>query len=107
MPELKFKPVLQEKVEKKKELRKKEAELRKEFGIDGDKTVGIRTYKESNVIGLWKILTKIIAFIATVIILILASIGLVAILHPSSRDVMLSIWNETYTQFQTFLPFLP
>lgn len=107
MAENKFKPVLQEKVNERKELRKKEAELRKEFGIEGDKTVGIRTYKESNVIGIWKILTTIIRFIAIIIILILASIGLVAIIHPSSRDIMMTIWNETYTQLETFIPFLP
>ena len=64
----KFKPVLQERVDRDKENAKKDAELRKEFGIKDGRTVGIKTYKESAITSIWKILCKIVTFIATVIL---------------------------------------
>lgn len=102
----KFKSVLQDRVDKNKENAKKDAELRKEFGIEDGRTVGIKTYRESVITSIWKILCKVVAFITTVVIFILAFIGIAALVHPSARVVMLEIWVETMSQLETFLPFL-
>ena len=102
----KFKPVLQERVDRDKENAKKDAELRKEFGIKDGRTVGIKTYKESAITSIWKILCKIVTFIATIILFVLAFIGVAALIHPDARTVMLDIWVETISQLEAFLPFL-
>lgn len=102
----KFKPVLQERVDRDKENARKDAELRKEFGIKDGRTVGIKTYKESVITSIWKILCKIVTFIATIILFILAFIGIAALIHPDARAVMLDIWVETMSQLEAFLPFL-
>ena len=81
---MKFKPVLQERVDKDKENAKKDAELRKEFGI----------------------VCRIVTFIATVVIFVLAFIGVAALVHPDSRKIMFDIWVETMSQLEAFLPFL-
>jgi len=106
MADSKFKPVLQEKVVKEKEKAEKDAALRKEYGIEEGRTVGIKTYKDSTVVGVWKILREIIRFVTTVIILLLAAVGIISLLHPSARIVMQEIWVETFEQLKVFLPFL-
>lgn len=98
-----FNPILEDKVEIDKENKKKDDELRKEFGIGDGRSVGIRTYKESTVFSLWKILMDIIRIIATVIILILAAIGIISLLHPDARVIMLQIFHETINQITSFL----
>jgi len=103
MDNLKFKPVLQEKVNKDKENAAKDAALRKEFGISEGRTVGIKTHKDSTIVGFWKILKDIVRFFATIIILLLASIGIISLLHPDSRVVMIEIFNATILQLKTFL----
>ena len=45
-------------------------------------------------------------FIATIILFILAFIGIAALIHPDARAVMLDIWVETMSQLEAFLPFL-
>ena len=106
MENSKFKPVLQIKVDKNKENAEKDEALRKEFGIEEGRNVGIKTYKDSTIVGIWKILEDIIRFLATAVILVLAAIGIIALLHPEARAVMLTIEKETVEQLQTFLPFL-
>lgn len=99
----KFKPVLQEKVDKDIEIAKKDAALRKEYGIEEGRTIGIKTYKDSTIVGIWKILEEIIRFIVTIVILLLAAIGIVSLLHPEARQVMLAIWMETMEQLKSFV----
>ena len=59
--------------------------------------------KESTIFSLWKILMDIIRIIATVIILILAAIGIISLLHPDARVIMLQIFHETINQITSFL----
>lgn len=106
MAESKFKSVLQDRVNKDKENAAKDAALRKEYGIEDGRTVGIKTHKDSIVVGIWKVLLDIIRLIATILILILASIGVIALMHPDSRAVLLSIKSETFKQLGQFIPFL-
>lgn len=103
---MKFKPVLQERVDKDKENAKKDAELRKEFGIEDGRMVGIKAYKENAITSIWKIVCRIVTFIATVVIFVLAFIGVAALVHPDSRKIMFDIWVETMSQLEAFLPFL-
>ena len=106
MADSKFNSVLQQKVDKKKENAAKDAALRKEYGIEEGRTVGIKVKKDGVIVSLWKILLDIVRIIATIAILILATIGIIAILHPDSRAVLLTIKSETFKQLGQFLPFL-
>lgn len=99
----KFYSVLQEKVDKIKEQEKEDTELRKKYGIADGKTVGIHIQKDSIPISIFKILVEIVRFIASFFILILATIGLISIIHPSSREILLQIYRETMNQLMTFL----
>lgn len=106
MENSKFRPALQVKVDKDKENAEKDDALRKEFGIEDGRSVGIKTYKDSTIVGIWKILEDIIRFLATIVILALAAVGIIALLHPDARAVMITIEKETIEQLQAFLPFL-
>jgi len=103
----KFKSVLQEKVNKDRENAKKDEELRKEFGIEAGRTVGIKVHKDNILVSLWNISLDIIRFIMKVVIFGLAAVGAYAIINPSSREVLLIILRESIEQIRVFAPFLP
>lgn len=106
MADSKFNAVLQQKVDKEKENARKDAALRKEYGIEDGRSVGVKVVKDSLFVSLWKILSDIIRVIATIIILVFAAIGIIAVLHPDSRAVLLEIEEATVKQLSQFLPFL-
>lgn len=101
-PDNKFNSVLQLKVDELEEQKKEDNELRKKYGITDGKTVGVNIHKDSILISIFKIFVEIIRFIASLFILILASIGLIALIHPNSRDILFQIYQETINQLITF-----
>lgn len=103
----KFNSVLQDRVNKDKEIEQKNNELRKEFGIEEGRTVGIKVQKDNALIGIWKIIKDIIGSIASVAIIALAIVGAIALIHPSTRELLLIIWKDSLEQIKTFAPFLP
>lgn len=94
-----FNDILQTKVDKDKENLEAEKALKKKFGIDENKTVGIKIEKENILSAIFKIISKIISKLAFLIILTLAFIGLVSILHPDARKIMVEIFKTTLTEF--------
>ena len=94
-----FNDILQTKVDKDKENLEAEKALKKKFGIDENKTVGIKIEKENVLSAISKIVGKIISKLAFLIILTLAFIGLVSILHPDARKIMVEIFKTTLTEF--------
>lgn len=94
-----FNDILQTKVDKDKENLEAEKALKKKFGIDENKTVGIKIEKENILSAIFKIISKIISKLAFLIILTLAFIGLVSILHPDARKIMVEILKTTLTEF--------
>ena len=94
-----FNDILQTKVDKDKENLEAEKALKKKFGIDENKTVGIKIEKENVLSAIFKIISKIISKLAFLIILTLAFIGLVSILHPDARKIMVEIFKTTLTEF--------
>jgi|GEM_PF-4538455 hypothetical protein len=94
-----FNDILQTKVDKDKENLEAEKALKKKFGIDENKTVGIKIEKENILSAFFKIISKIISKLAFLIILTLAFIGLVSILHPDARQVMIKIFMTTVIEF--------
>lgn len=103
----KFNSVLQDRVNKDKEIEQKNNELRKEFGIEEGRTVGIKVQKDNALIGIWKIIKDIIGSIASVAIIALAIVGAIALIHPGTRELLLIIWKDSLEQIKTFAPFLP
>lgn len=98
-----FNDILQTKVDKDKENLEAEKALKKKFGIDENKTVGIKIEKENVLSAIFKIISKIISKLAFLIILTLAFIGLVSILHPDARKIMVEIFKTTLTDFGFFI----
>lgn len=98
-----FNDILQTKVDKDKENLEAEKALKKKFGIDENKTVGIKIEKENVLSAIFKIISKIISKLAFLIILTLAFIGLVSILHPDARKIMIEIFKTTLTEFGLFI----
>jgi len=98
-----FNDILQTKVDKDKENLEAEKALKKKFGIDENKTVGIKIEKENILSAIFKIISKIISKLAFLIILTLAFIGLVSILHPDARKIMVEIFKTTLTEFGFFI----
>ena len=98
-----FNDILQTKVDKDKENLEAEKALKKKFGIDENKTVGIKIEKENILSAIFKIISKIISKLAFLIILTLAFIGLVSILHPDARKIMIEILKTTLTEFGLFI----
>ena len=64
-----FNDILQTKVDKDKENLEAEKALKKKFGIDENKTVGIKIEKENVLSAIFKIISKIISKLAFLIIL--------------------------------------
>lgn len=98
-----FNDILQTKVDKDKENLEAEKALKKKFGIDENKTVGIKIEKENILSAIFKIISKIVSKLAFLIILTLAFIGLVSILHPDARKIMVEIFKTTLTEFGFFI----
>ena len=98
-----FNDILQTKIDKDKENLEAEKALKKKFGIDENKTVGIKIEKENILSAIFKIISKIISKLAFLIILTLAFIGLVSILHPDARKIMIEIFKTTLTEFGLFI----
>lgn len=94
-----FNDILQTKVDKDKENLEAEKALKKKFGIDENKTVGIKIEKENILSTIFKIISTIVSKLAFLIILTLAFIGLVSILHPDARKIMVEILKTTLTEF--------
>lgn len=94
-----FNDILQTKVDKDKENLEAEKALKKKFGIDENKTVGIKIEKENILSAIFKIISTIVSKLAFLIILTLAFIGLVSILHPDARKIMVEIFKTTLTEF--------
>jgi len=103
----KFNSVLQERVNKDKEIEQKNDELRKEYGIEEGRTVGIKVQKDNAIIGIWKVMKDIIRSISSVIIIALAIVGAISLIHPGTRELLLIIWKDSLEQIKTFAPFLP
>lgn len=98
-----FNDILQTKVDKDKENLEAEKALKKKFGIDENKTVGIKIEKENILSAIFKIISKIVSKLAFLIILTLAFIGLVSILHPDARKIMVEIFKTTLIEFGFFI----
>lgn len=107
MEDNKFKSVLQERVNKDKENAKKDAELRKQFGIEDGRTVGIKVHKENIMGTIWRILSDIIQTILKIVLLCFAMIGVLSILHPDIREILLISLKDCMEQIKVFAPFLP
>ena len=107
MEDNKFKSVLQERVNKDKENAKKDAELRKQFGIEAGRTVGIKVHKENIMGTIWRILSDIIQTILKIVLLCFAMIGVLSILHPDIREILLISLKDCMEQIKVFAPFLP
>lgn len=107
MEDNKFKSVLQERVNKEKENIKKDAELRKQFGIEDGRTVGIKIHKENVMDTAWRILSDIIQTIFKIVLLGLAMIGVLSILHPDTREILMISLKDCIEQIKVFAPFLP
>lgn len=103
----KFNPVLQERIDQDKKISREEAELRKKYGIEDGRTVGIKINKESFITVFWKIISSIIRNIFNILLIGLALLGATALIHPDAREVMLIIWKNSLEQIKTFAPFLP
>ncbi|WP_097005325.1 hypothetical protein [Lacrimispora amygdalina] len=103
----KFKSVLQERVNKDKEDAKKDAELRKQYGIENGRTVGIKIQKQSIVMAIWKILCDIFRLVLKFLLIGLVLIGFMSVVHPDLREILVIILKNSLEQIKAFAPFLP
>lgn len=103
-----FNPVLQAGVEEKRAEEEKQDKLKKKFGIKGKNVVVVErnnTFKFTI-----KTIGYILRFVATVIIIGLAFIGIVALFYDAPRRELLVILNEVIDQINQTIPvrqFLP
>lgn len=107
MEDNKFKSVLQKRVNQDKENAKKDAELRKQYGIEDGRTVGINIHKENFIATLWRILSEIIRTLIRICIFGLALVGVLSLLHPDLREILLIVLKDSLEQIKVFAPFLP
>lgn len=86
---------------KEKEEQQKQEDLRKKYQVDGKEVVIVE--KNNMVKFFLRVLDGIIRIAATIIILLLAAIGLLTLLYPEIRVELLTVLQEIYRQIKIML----
>lgn len=84
---------------------KEQEDLKEKYNLDTSKDVVV--VEKSNVYKFTvKMLITLIKSIATIFILILASIGIITLIYPESRDAYTNVMNDILQQLSVYLPFI-
>lgn len=101
----KFKKGLVKDIQKEKEFEKEQQNLKEKYSLDvSDDVVVIEktnAYKFTV-----KMLVNTVKTLATICLLILATVGLITLIYPNSRNAFFDIMSNIYRELSTYLPFL-
>lgn len=101
----KFKKGLVKDIQKEKEFEKEQQNLKEKYSLDvSDDVVVIEktnAYKFTV-----KMLVNAVKALATICLLVLATIGLITLIYPNSRNAFFDIMSSIYRELSTYLPFL-
>lgn len=97
-----FKPILQEQVIKERKEAATQEELRKKYGVKGQRIVQIK--KEHIFTSVARIFWAIIRKTILIMLILLAFNGLVAGIHPDSRKTITYVYGDAFKQLETLFP---
>lgn len=99
----KFKKTFVPDIQAKIDFEKEQEELKQKHNLETDKVV----VEKSNMVKFTvNTVKEIIRTLASILVFILAAIGLVALVYPEPRQALLGVWQEVYTQLRSYLLFL-
>ena len=101
----KFKKGLVKDIQKEKEFEKEQQNLKEKYSLDVSDDVVVvektNAYKFTV-----KMLVNAVKALATICLLVLATIGLITLIYPNSRNAFFDIMSSIYRELSTYLPFL-
>ena len=101
----KFKKGLVNEVKAEKVFEKKQDDLKEKYNLDVEDNVVVvektNAYKFTV-----KMLAGAIKALATICLLTLATVGLITLIYPVSRNSFVDVMNDIYSQLAFYLPFL-
>lgn len=101
----KFKKGLVKDIQKEKEFEKEQQNLKEKYSLDVSDDVVVvektNAYKFTV-----KMLVNAVKALATICLLVLATIGLITLIYPNSRNAFFYIMSSIYRELSTYLPFL-
>lgn len=99
-----FQTILEEKIQEEKEANVRQEKLKKKFGISGKKVVVVE--KDNTFKFTIKIFASVVRLAASIIILGLAFIGIIAIFYAEPRRELWLILERTITEINQMIPIL-
>lgn len=99
-----FKKSLVKDIEEKKKDEKEQKELHEKYK-EADENIRIIEKNGAGRLAV-QVIGRVIQVTATIIILILAAIGLTALIVPETRDGLMTVKDQLVMQLRQFLPFL-
>lgn len=101
----KFKKGLVKDIQKEKEFEKEQQNLKEKYSLDVSDDVVVvektNAYKFTV-----KMLVNAFKALATICLLVMATIGLITLIYPNSRNAFFDIMSSIYRELSTYLPFL-
>ena len=95
---MKLKPTLKYKVEQDKNRHKR---IQKQYGIDDKKVVVV---EQSNMVKFCiRLVIRLFRITIGIVIFLLSAIGLIALLYPTTRNVLIEEWISVFHQILEFL----
>lgn len=101
----KFKKGLVSDIKEEKAFEKKQEDLKEKYNLDVAE--GVVVVEKTNAYKFTiKAISILIRTVATICLLTLASIGLITLIYPESRQAFTNVMNDIYYQLSVYLPFL-
>ena len=99
----KFKKGLVEDIKQEQAFQRQQTNLKEKYNITEQEVVVV---EKSNMVKFTaKAVAAVIRTVATICILFLAAVGLLALVYPNIRAQVAVTWNEIFRQIQQYLPF--
>ena len=101
----KYKKGLVGEIKAEKAFEKKQEDLKEKYNLDVEK--GVVVVEKTNAYKFTiKILIGFLKMIATICLLTLASIGLITLIYPETRQAFTNVMNDIIYQLSVYMPFL-
>lgn len=101
----KYKKGLVQEIKEEKAYEKEQIDLKEKYNLNVESDVVV--VEKSNAYKFTiTMLIRLLKLIASLCLLTLATIGLLTLIYPESRDAFVNTMNEIYYQLSVYLPFL-
>lgn len=101
----KFKKGLVKDIQKEKEFEKEQRDLKEKYSLDVAEEVVV--VEKSNAYKFTvKMIVNAIKALATICLLALATVGIITLIYPNSRNAFFDIMDNIYRELSVYLPFI-